>query len=138
MEQSLFRKESLRRVSSPEQLNEYMHVTSPAGKVILGAAVLLIAGLLIWLSVTSVESFAAGRAEVHRGVLTLTFDDAEKAGNVEVGMEVRVGDTRMPVTSVGQDSDGSVFAAADTKLPDGSYEARVAYKSTQLIKLLFN
>ena len=44
----------------------------------------------------------------------------------------------MPVISVGQDNDGKIFAVADTKLPDGNYEARVVYKSTQIIKLLFN
>ena len=138
MEQSLFRKESLKRVSSPEQLNEYLRVTSPASWVVFGAALLLIVSLLIWSSVTAVESYVAGKAEVQNGVLTLTFDDSKKAENVEIGMDVRVGDTMTPVMSIGQDSDGNVFAVADTKLPDGSYEARVGYKSTQIIELLFN
>ena len=138
MEQPLFRKESLKRVSSPEELNEYLHVTSPAFRIVLFAAILLLASLLIWSSVTAVESYAAGKAEVQDGVLTLTFDDAEKAENIEVGMNVMVGDTVTPVMSIGQDSDGRAFAVAETKLPDGSYEARVGYKSTQIIKLLFN
>lgn len=138
MEQSIFRKESLRRVSSPEQLSDYLRVTSPASWVVLGAAFLLMASLLVWSYVTAVESYAAGNAEVHSGVLTLTFDDPEKAGNIEVGMNVRVGDTLTPVMSIGQDSDGRVFAVADTNLPDGSYEARVGYRSTRVIKLLFN
>ena len=138
MEQSVFRKESLKRVSSPEQLSDYLHVTSPASWIVFGAAILLIASLLIWSSVTAVESYAAGDAEVQDGVLTLTFDDTEKAENVEVGMDVKVGDTLTPVMSIGQDSDGKVFAVADTKLPDGSYEARVGYKSTKIIEMLFN
>ncbi|MBQ2663039.1 MAG: hypothetical protein IJG16_02715 [Clostridia bacterium] len=96
------------------------------------------ASLIVWSCVTAVESYAAGKAEVRGGVLTLTFDDAKKAENIEVGMNVKVGDTLMPVTSVGKDSEGRVFAVADTNLPDGSYEARVGYKSTQMIKLLFN
>ena len=138
MKEELFRKESLRRVSSPEQLSEYLHVTSPASRVVLFAAILLLASLIVWSCVTAVESYAAGKAEVRGGVLTLTFDDAKKAENIEVGMNVKVGDTLMPVTSVGKDSEGRVFAVADTNLPDGSYEARVGYKSTQMIKLLFN
>ena len=138
MEQSVFRKESLKRVSSPEQLNEYLQVTSPASWVVFGAAILLIVSLLIWSSVTAVESYAAGKAEVQDGVLTLVFDDTKKAENIEVGMDVRVGDTLTPVMSIGQDSDGNVFAVADTNLPDGTYEARVGYKSTQIIELFFN
>lgn len=138
MEQSVFRKESLKRVSSPEQLNEYLQVTSPTSWVVFGAAILLIVSLLIWSSVTAVESYAAGKAEVQDGVLTLVFDDTKKAENIEVGMDVRVGDTLTPVMSIGQDSDGNVFAVADTNLPDGTYEARVGYKITQIIKLFFN
>ena len=138
MEQSVFRKESLKRVSSPEQLNEYLQVTSPTSWIVFGAALLLIVSLLIWSSVTAVESYAAGKAEVQDGVLTLVFDDTAKAENIEVGMDVKVGDTLMPVVSIGQDSDGNVFAVADTNLPDGIYEARVGYKSTQIIELFFN
>ncbi len=138
MEQSIYRKESLERVSSPEQLNDYLHVTSPAIWIVLAAVILLIGGLFVWSSVTAVESYAGGIAEVRGGVLTLTFDDAEKAANVEVGMDVKVGDLAAPVRSVGQAEDGACIAVAEIALPDGVYEARVAYKHTQIIDLLFN
>lgn len=138
MEQSIYRKESLERVSSPEQLNDYLHVTSPAIWIVLAAVILLIGGLFVWSSVTAVESYAGGIAEVRGGVLTITFDDAEKAANVEVGMDVKVGDLTAPVRSVGQSEDGACIAVAEIALPDGVYEARVAYKHTQIIDLLFN
>ena len=138
MEQPLFRKESVERVSSPEQLGDYLRVTSPAVWVVLAAVVLLLASLFVWSSVTAVESFATGRAEVRGGVLTLTFDDAERAGNVEVGMNVKVGDLVTPVLSVGTDEDGGLLAVANVNLPDGSYDARVGYRSTQIIDILFN
>ncbi len=138
MEQPLFRKESVERVSSPEQLSDYLHVTSPAIWIVLAAVVLLLASLFVWSSVTAVESFATGRAEVRGGVLTLTFDDAERAGNVEVGMNVKVGDLVTPVLSVGTDGDGGLLAVANVNLPDGSYDARVGYRSTQIIDILFN
>ena len=138
MEKSLFRKESLQRVSSPEQLNEYLHVTTPANRIVLCAVVLLIASLLVWSCVTAVESYAAGIAQVKDGVLTLTFHDAAKAESVVVGMNVRVGNTVAPVTSIGKDEEGNLFAVADIRLPNGVYEARVGYKSTKIIELLFN
>lgn len=138
MEQPLFRKESIERVSSPEQLSDYLHVTSPAIWVVLAAVILLLASLFVWSGVTAVESYATGTAEVRGGVLTLTFDDALRAGNVEVGMNVRVGDLVTPVRSVGTDGDGRLLAVADANLPDGSYEARVGYRSTQIIDILFN
>lgn len=136
--EGLFRKESIERVSSPEQLGDYLHVTSPAVWVVLSAVILLVASIFVWSGVTAVESYAAGTAEVRGGVLTLRFDDASKASNVDVGMDVRVGDLASPVLSVGRDEDGDFIAVASVALPDGSYEARVGYKSTQILKLLFN
>ena len=138
MEKQLFRKESIERVSSPEQLSDYLRVTSPAVWVVLAAVILLLASLFVWSSVTAVESYAAGDAEVRGGVLTLTFDDAEKAANVEIGMNVSVGDLVTPVLTLGRDDDGRLLAVAEVGLPDGSYEARVGYRSTKIIEMLFN
>lgn len=138
MEQPIFRQKSMERVSSPEQLSDYLHVTAPSVWIVLAAVMLALAGLLVWSSVTAVESYAAGTAQVENGVLTLTFDDGEKAANVEVGMNVRVGETLLPVLSVGQGESGSSFAVAQTSLPDGLYEARVGYSQTRIIELLFN
>lgn len=136
--ETLFRKESIERISSPEQLSDYLHVTSPAIWVVLTVVILLLASLFIWSGVTAVESYAAGTAEVRGGVLTLTFDDAEKASHVEVGMNVKVGDLVTPVLSTGHDENGNPIAIANASLPDGSYEAKVGYKGTQIIELLFN
>ena len=138
MEKSIFRKESIERVSNPEQLNDYLHVTSPAIWVVLAAVILLLGSLFVWSGVTSVESYAAGTAQVRDGVLTLTFDDAEKAAYVEVGMNVKVGELVTPVRSLGRDPDGAYIAVAEAPLPDGVYEARVGYKLTHVIDLLFN
>ncbi len=137
-QEQLFRKESVARVSSPEQLSDYLHVTSPAIWVVLAAVILLLAGLFVWSSVTAVESYATGRAEVRGGVLTMTFDAAERAENVAVGMDVKVGDRVIPVLSTGRDENGRLIAVADADLPDGSYDTRVGYKSTQIIAMLFN
>ena len=138
MGQPLFRKESIERVSSPEQLSEYLRVTTPAIWVVLAAVILLLVSLFVWSGVTAVESYATGRAEVRGGVLTMAFDNAEQAGNVEVGMNVQVGSMVTSIRSVGRDADGRLLAVADAALPDGSYEARVGYRKTQIIKMLFN
>ncbi|MBQ2611604.1 hypothetical protein IJF81_04350 [bacterium] len=47
-EKSLFRKSSLERVSSPEQLNEYIKITNPSLIVILLGIFTLLAAGLIW------------------------------------------------------------------------------------------
>ena len=138
MDKNVFRKESMERISSPEQLDDYLRVTTPGIWIVLAAVILLLASLFVWSGVTAMESSAAGTAEVKDGLLTLCFDDAAKAENVAVGMNIRVGELTMPILSVGEGEDGSILAVARTQLPDGVYDARVGYKSTQVIRMLFN
>ncbi len=138
MEQPFFRQKSVDRISSPEQLGDYLRVTTPALWIVLAAVILLLAGLFIWSSVTAVESYAAGTVEARNGVLTMTFADEAAAQNVKVGMNVKVGDLVTPVLSVGQDDDGRILAIANANMPDGCYEASVGYRSTQLIEMLFH
>ncbi|MBQ3276112.1 MAG: hypothetical protein IJH47_03520 [Oscillospiraceae bacterium] len=139
MEQSsLFRKESMERIQSPEQLNDYMRVTNPAMWTVLIAVILLLAGMLIWSATAQIDSYASGTAQVQDGTMVVVFDDARQAGNVEAGMTVTVGDTSSVISGVGTAEDGAVFAVADTALTDGSYSARVTFRQTQVLQLLFN
>ncbi len=138
MDNQIFRQKSLDRISSPEQLNDYLHVTNPAVWLALTAVILLLAGALLWGSIASIDSFASGTAQVKDGNMTLRFDDDQIATSVKTGMTVEVGDTEAVISSVGRADDGSIFALADTNLADGSYPARVVYKNEQVLRLLFN
>ena len=135
---SLYRKSSMERIQSPEQLTDYLRVTNPTVWVLLVAVVVLLVGVLIWSSFTYIGSFAEGSATVEGGVMTVTFDDETLARNVEAGMIVTVGETSSTITSVGRGVDGAVFARAETSLSDGEYAARVSYRQTQILQLLFN
>ena len=44
----VFRKKSVERISGPEGLNDYIRVTTPSVWLVLGALVLLVAGMLAW------------------------------------------------------------------------------------------
>ena len=136
-ESSLYRKESMERIQSPEQLNDYMRVTNPSVWVVLAAVILLLVGVLIWGAMAQIDSYAAGTAQVQDGVMVLVFDDAQQAKNVQAGMTVTVGETSSEISSVGSEN-GSVFATASTTLADGSYPARVVFRQTQVLRLLFN
>ncbi|HAM16439.1 MAG TPA: hypothetical protein DCP91_11425 [Eggerthellaceae bacterium] len=127
-----------RRISSPEQLNDYLKVTSPKIWLLLVAVILLIAGLILWSSFTTIESYATGTAKASGGEVTVTFDDAGKANNVQAGMMLEVGDVQTEVLAVGTDETGKTIATARANIPDGSYEVRVGYKTTQVLSMLLN
>ena len=89
-------------------------------------------------SYATIGSFAQGTARVENGEMTVLFDDANLARSVKAGMDITVGDVTSTVKSVGRSESGAVFALADTILADGVYDARVTYRQTQVITLLFN
>ena len=139
MERSdLYRKESMDRIQSPEQLNDYLRMTNPSIWVILCAVIVLLAGLLVWSAFAQIDSHADGAAQVENGVMTMWFDDNAQFKNVQAGMTVSVGDSESVITSVGLSTDGRPFALADTTLADGVYDAQVVFRRTQVLKLLFN
>lgn len=44
----LFNQKSLERINGPEELNDYVRVTSPSVWIVLGAIAVLVLGLLGW------------------------------------------------------------------------------------------
>ncbi len=47
-DRSIFREKSIQRVSSPENLNDYIKVTTPSVWLLLAAVLILMIGVLIW------------------------------------------------------------------------------------------
>ena len=48
MSNTIFRQKSLQKISSPEQMNDYIRVSNPAVWMILAAIVVLLAGVCVW------------------------------------------------------------------------------------------
>ena len=134
----LYREKSMKRLSSPEQLNDYLRVTNPGTWIILGTVIFLLTSLIIWSSFASIQSFAEGTAEAEDGVLSISFDKLQTAEKVEEGMTLYVGDIRSTITSVGKDEYGRIIAAANANVPDGTYTVKVGYRQSRIIEMLFN
>lgn len=126
------------RISTPEQLNDYLHVTNPQIWMLLIAVILIVSGLLLWSGFATVESYVNGTANASNGELTVTFEDHDKAANVKAGMQMEVGGETCEILAVGTNEDGATIATAKKAIPDGTYSARVGYSSTQVISMLFN
>ena len=56
MDHQLFRKESIDRISSPEEMHDYMRVTSPKLWMILSAVIALLVGFIVYASTSVMES----------------------------------------------------------------------------------
>lgn len=48
MSSTIFREKSLEKISSPEQMNDYIRVSSPSVWMVLTAVIVLLAGVCVW------------------------------------------------------------------------------------------
>ena len=138
MAKQVYREKAMEKLSSPEQLNDYLRVTQPAVWVTLTAVILLLIGAMIWSSQVSIDSRVSGTVTVHDGKMIMTFERTPYASYVSEGLSVEVGSVHSVINSVGVDENGRIFAQADTMLADGTYPATVCYKQTQIMKMLFD
>ena len=133
MQSKLFRQKSVERVSSPEQLNDYMRVTSPAMWMVLGAVIALLAGLLILASVKNLETTLPVEAHVDEGGLTAVVTDA-----VKEGMPIRVAGQEVQIETVYRNEAGQKVCTADLDAEDGVYSAEIVTDSIAPIQFLLN
>jgi HlyD family secretion protein len=90
MEKSIFRKISLDRLSSPEQLDQLMRVTGPKTWIGLGAIFVVLTVAVVWGYTGSIPTTANGQGVVLRrgGVLNVVT----RGGGLVLSLDVKVGD----------------------------------------------
>lgn len=96
MGHNIFREVSLKRLSSPDQLDQLIKVTSPRGWLALIALSLLLAAVIVWSFVGSIPTKIAGRGILLNdgGVFSLTHYASGQVLDVRfvVGDKVKKGD----------------------------------------------
>lgn len=133
-EQSLFREKTLKRISSPEKLTDYLRVTNPGVWVLLAVVILLLGGMLIWASVGTLETTVSAKIIVKENVALV----APEGNNlVKDGMPLRINDADYVIQTTTEDEYGRVFGMAEVTLPDGTYEGVVVTEQIRPIDFLF-
>ena len=127
-----------KQITSPDQLHDYLHVTNAAVWIVMALIILLLVVSLIWSSQTTIDSYTDATAKVTGRSMIVRIDNPNLQDKIQSGMTILVGDTKTKVASVGHDENGQLFAVAGTTLANGTYNARVVYKQTKVLSLLFN
>ena len=137
-EQTLFRQKALDRVSSPEQLTDYLRVTDPGIWVILAAVILLLAGLLVWSTVGTIETTTGAKVVVkgHKAEVILSELPQDSDLKKQADLIVRVDGKDYPITSVEADEYGRIICLAEVDLSDGTYDGLVVLSRTKPISFL--
>ena len=135
--QTLFREKSLQRIASPEELNDYLKVTTPGVWMILGAVIAMLTGIIIWSLLGNLNTTVSGDAKAEDGHLTVlvTEDGAE---HIREGQTIKVGSNESKVGEVYKDDFGRTSVVASMDIPDGDYRARIVVEQITPFELLFD
>lgn len=147
MENRLFRQESIDQVNSPEQIRDYLRVTSPKLWMVIAAVLILLAGYLAYRSVAELEITVPVRvtaetimtAEGPQVFATFRIPTAERM-NYRVGMQVRfagvTGKIRYFVETKNMTEATVEVEGPVTKDVNGEYDAKVVIESSTPIEKL--
>ena len=156
MENGLFRKKSLERISSPEELHDYMRVTSPRLWMLLGAITALLVGFIVYASTATMENTMPIKVKVSQYELETDADGEVKymtgleahlphtmKDQVDSNMMVRIGRIEAKIAYVGVGENETIFLNIDpgmdyVPLEEGIYDAELVLESTMPISFLWN
>ena len=160
MENGIFRKKSLYKISSPEQFNQYLCVVNTGVWLVLAAVFLLLSGFCIWGFFGALKTTLPVAAAVDGGNMVF-YVPSEQAQGIEEGMKVEVSDVEYVVSKKsvrpekvsdslepylqylgGFEEDSFVFAIdaepVEDAVADGQYEAQIVVESVSLMSFLWN
>ena len=154
---NLFRKKSLDRISSPEQLNTYLRVSTPSVWVLLAGIVVLLTGVCIWGVFGHMDTMLTVAAIVEDGVATAFVKEAD-ADMISAEQAVLVAGTQGYVLSVGaepmrvdeafteymrhvgalQEGEWVYAVMLDADCADGVYPAQIVIDSVSPMSFVLN
>lgn len=154
---TIFRKASLDRVSSPEQLNDYIKISRPGVWLILGTVIVLLIGVCVW-GVFGTLASTKDAVTVVQGGKATCYVTAEEAKSFAPGMEVRIEDSTGSITSIAaapvkiagdfddyalylsgmKAGDWAVPVTVDISVPDGAYTAKIVLETISPISFVLN
>ncbi len=157
MENNIFRKKSLDRVSSPEQLNDYIRVSNPGIWIVLTAVIVLLAGACVWGIFGHLDTTLDTVAVAENGTITVYVKESDmetvKAGQKLTvnGVEYAVANISEAPVSVGDNFSEYAMHLGSFKsgewvytitlsgaVDDGTYKAVIVTDSVSPMSFVFN
>lgn len=156
-EKQVFRQKSVERISSPEQLNDYVRVSNPSVWMILAAVVFILAGVCVWGIFGRLDTVIDTVGVCRNGKLTCYVAD-EDIKTVKMGMKISVnggdyeisGIAKTPIEVdenfdsyamyVGELKEGEWVYEVTAKAPieSGTYNAKIITNSVSPISFVMN
>ena len=157
-QETIFRQKSIDKVSSPEQLDGYLKVTTPSVWLILIGIILILVGCIAWATFGEIKSYTNVGCVVTSGDATC-FVKEEESTKIEVGMTIEIPSENNEFNIISKENSGLnipdqydylqhligisstdyVFAlSGKSNIKDGYYAGRVVTEKISPLKFIFN
>ena len=154
---TIFRKASLDRVSSPEQLNDYIKISRPGMWLVLGTVIVLLIGVFVW-GVFGILTTTQDAVTVVQQGKAICYVTPEEAKSLVPGMEVRVDGSTGSIAAIPsrpvkitdrfdeyalylgglETGDWVVAVTVDLSIPDGVYSGEIVLETISPISFVLN
>ena len=139
MSEEIFRKKSLDRVKSPENLDDYIKVANPGAWLLLVSVIVLLAGACVWGIFGHIDSTVPSTVRIENGT-AVCYVAEENIMGVTEGMTVKFDGKETVIESIGTKENGEYICTlkTDETMKDGFYDGKVITKSYQPLSFVLN
>ena len=139
MSEEIFRKKSLDKVKSPENLDDYIRVSNPGVWLLLVSVIVLLAGACVWGVFGHIDSTIPASVRIENGQAVCMIAE-EDISSAKVGQTVKLEDCEAVMEAIGNKTEnGYVCTLSDVSaLPDGFYEGKVIVESYRPLSFILN
>lgn len=139
MNEEIFRKKSIDKMKSPDNLDDYIRVSNPGVWLVLVSIVVLLAGVCVWSVFGHIDSTLETDVHAENGTVVCYIQKKDIA-SVEAGMTVKFDKFEAEVVNVSLDKSGAYKCElkSDKKIPDGIYIGQLITESIKPLSLVLN
>ena len=157
MAEQIFREKSLKKISSPEELNDYVKVANPGIWLLLVGVIILLVGFFAWGALGQIETKIDAACVSEDGKLKVYVKEADM-NEITLNTELTINDEEYKIRSISDDpvQVDSLFNEymlhignlkegewvyvlnLDSNLKAGVYKAKVVKEKIKPLSLLFN
>ena len=157
-QETIFRQKSVDRVSSPEELDKYLKVTSPRVWVVLIGIIFILVGVIAWGSFGKLKTYANVGCVVEKGQ-AYCYVNEEDGKKIKVGMSIEIPSEEKEIEIISFDTAGitipdtynylqhlvgvtsedyvrCLYGSSD--LSEGYYAGKIVVESISPLKFIFN
>ena len=116
------------KITSPEDLNRYLHPTNPITWILLGIIILCLIGLFVWAFTAKISYKISGTVEIVNKEASINIDE-KYLNDIKVGQKIYIMEIEGEVLSI--DDNKVVISSFD--LADGNYDYFLILKTIRPI-----